>query len=369
MAAAVVAAAWTRAYRPPDGEPLPVRTSDGWTLWVYRYPPVGPPRGGPPVILGHGLMMNRWCWSLSEAGSLPRALAALGHDVFVAEYRGAGSSDGPRQALRRPGGLDGWGFDDHVAYDLPAIIEAVCDHTGASSVHWVGHSMGGMAGYAYALSTGGARLASLVTLGAPTRFEHVARLFGPTGPLAVRALRRMNTLRIRPLLRMVLPITLLAPELSMRTSGTSRFLSAGERLMLLSEAFEDSSPALAGYFIDLWANDKRLIPGGEAGLSFSDLSVPTLVVAGQGDVLAPPRSARVPFDETEPGQVAYVLFGDPEQPAEVAGPPFGHADLISGAIAMQHVLPLIAAWLDEPVPAAIHRPARPPREALAAEAV
>lgn len=346
--AAVWAGAWVRAFRAPDGELWEFPAQDGWMLHVHRYPPQGVARGGPPVILGHGFMMNRWCWSLSEAGSLPLALSRRGHDVYVAEYRGSGeSARHPSTGLqRRADGFDGWSFDDHVQLDLPAIIDGVRTISGSDTVHWVGHSMGGMAGYAYAISTGGEKLASLVTLGSPARFGHIKRLFGPTGPLALKALRSMRRLRIRPLIKLLLPFTAIAPNLSMRTSGPARYLSLGERLTLMAEAFEDTSPALAGFFIDHSLNDRRLIPSDQHGPSFRDLTVPTLILGGLHDVLAPPRAHRVPLDEAEPGRVAYRLFGDPTLPADQAGPGLGHSDLISGETAMKHVLPVLARWLE-----------------------
>lgn len=343
--AVVAAAAWTRAYRPPDGEPIPLPTADGWTVWVHRFRPEGPARGL-PVILGHGFMMNRWCWSLSESGSMPARLAAAGFDVFVAEYRGSGRGRVPpedRHYLKRAAGLDGWGFDDHVQLDVPAIIDGVREITGADRVHWVGHSMGGMLGYAHSLYGGAEGLASVVTLGSPTRFEHVSALFGPTGPAARRLLTLLPKIHTRFFMLLALPFAVFAPQVVLRTSGSKRWLTRFERMSLLAEAFEDTSPALAGFFMDRWLHDRHLIPQ-EAG-SYSDLPVPTLVIAGASDVLAPPRAARVPFEETETDSVAYRLFGDPHLPPEIAGPDLGHADLISGDVAMEHTLPLLISWL------------------------
>ena len=353
VVALVWAAAWTRAYRAPDGEPYPIATEDGWTVWVHRYRPVGPPKGGPPVVLGHGFTMNRWCWSLSERGSLPILLAEQGYDVFVAEYRGSGRSRTPDDATlyaKRPGGFDGWGFDDHVTLDLPAIIDGVRLITGQSHVHWVGHSMGGMLGYSYALASKGAGLASLCTLGSPTRFEHIVHLFGPTGPLAWRGLHKLPKLHLRPLVRFGLPLALFMPRVTLRTSGSVEFLNVQERLTLMSEAFEDTSPALAGFFMDHWLHDRRLIPGDDA-VSFGDLPVRTLVVAGVKDVLAPPQAARRAYDEFDPARaaapisVSYRCFGDRSLRPHEVGPALGHADLISGEESMKHIVPLLDAWL------------------------
>jgi len=352
VVAAVWAGAWVRAFRAPSGVPWEVITSDGWTLHVHRYPPQGAPRGGPPVILGHGFMMNQWCWSLSEAGSLPIALSRRGHDVYVAEYRGSGASANPpaKGHERRGGGLDGWRFGDHVQFDLPAIIDGVRAISGSETVHWVGHSMGGMAGYSYALKTGGGKLASLVTIGSPARFGHIKGLFGPTGPLALRLLRKVHLLRVRLLVKLLLPFTAIAPTLSMRTSGPAHYLSLGERFTLMAEAFANTSPALTGFFVDLGENDRRLISSEPGEPSFRDLTVPTLILGGVNDVLAPPTAHRVPFDEAQPGRVAYRLFGDPSLPDGEAGPGLGHADLISGETAIQYVLPVLARWLEADAP-------------------
>lgn len=339
-------------------ERFPVRTQDGWTIWVHRFRPRGEDRWDTPIVLGHGLMMNRWCWMLSGTGSLPMALAARGHDVYVAEYRGSGMSRPPTV------GPASWTIQEHVTQDVPALIEFVRARTQSASVHWIGHSMGGIVGYVHACRAGAqSGIERLVTLGSPVEFNHVNHVLGPLGHPARRALRRVRHVRIRRLMFLSLPFVALLPRLALRYSGSSENLTLGERLALTRLAFEDGSAELLSWFLDSWLRKELVCPRELTSLTaggFADLDVPTLVVAGQKDMLAPPRAVRRAFDETEGIPAAYKLFGDPEAAPELAGPALGHADLIAGAVAIQHVLPLLAEWLETPEPKADRATLRKP---------
>ena len=146
------------------------------------------------------------------------------------------------------------------------------------------------------------------------------------------------------------PFALFMPKITLRTSGSVEFMNVQERLTLMGEAFEDTSPALAGFFMDHWLHDRRLIPG-DGAVSFGELPVRTLVIAGVKDVLAPPPAARRAYDEFDPDHaiapisVSYRCFGDRSLLPDEVGPAFGHADLISGEKSMKHVVPLLDAWL------------------------
>ncbi len=309
-------------------------------------------------MLGHGLTMNRWCWSLSGAGSLPRALAARGHDVYVAEYRGSGMSRPP------PGAARTWTLQDHLLSDLPALIAAVRARTGSDGVHWVGHSMGGILGYLHACGAGPeAGIERLVTLGSPVDFAHVPALLGPLVQPARRALRTLRVVRLRPLLFLGLPFVALIPGIALRVSGASEHLTLRERLALCHLAFEDGSSSLFAWFLEGALLKEQVCPRDLAASSargFADLDIPTLVIAGQRDALAPPGAVRRAFDETEGIHAAYRVFGGSDAAGTARGPSMGHADLISGEVAMQHVLPLLADWLETPEPKADHAMIRTP---------
>lgn len=144
---------WDRFYRHdrPAPELFHVRTADGLRLAVHRVPP---PRGeGPAVVLCHGLSTNHL--GLNFPGrSLAGWLAAHGYDVYLPDLRGGGESDCPSC----------WDLDDHVYRDLPAIVEGVLARSGRKKLHWVGHSMGGVALFCHGIAHPDAPIASGVTI-------------------------------------------------------------------------------------------------------------------------------------------------------------------------------------------------------------
>ena len=147
------------------------RTSDGWSIALHRYL-AETPRYAEPVVLCHGLGANRFNFDLTEERSLARALTAVGFDVWSLELRGHGCSDKP--GWLRPHGW-GFNFDDHLDRDLPAALELIRRVTHQPRVFWVGHSMGGMLGYALAGDPERDDLAGLVTVAAPVWLD---RSFG-----------------------------------------------------------------------------------------------------------------------------------------------------------------------------------------------
>src|SRR5262249_35813840 len=152
----------------------------------------GAPRPGAlPVILCHGLTYNAQFWDLDPACSFARYLVGLGYDVWAVDLRGCGLSQkwawSPETApeaifggaLRRPtrrrmcatarvsvGPRSGrWDFDPHIAYDAPALVPLVGRRTGAPSVTWIGHSMGGIVAIAHLARYPNPGIGRLVTVG------------------------------------------------------------------------------------------------------------------------------------------------------------------------------------------------------------
>jgi len=108
-----------------------VTTSDGVALNIERFEATGAKRG--TIVCLHAMMTNgRYLIKFA-----PR-LAAEGFDTYVAEFRGHGKSQRPKD----------WTFDDLVELDLPAILSVT-----GTDVTLVGHSLGGLVACA-ALGTG-----------------------------------------------------------------------------------------------------------------------------------------------------------------------------------------------------------------------
>lgn len=154
-------------------------TPDGWSLALHHLQPCCAERPGTaaaeayPLVLIHGLASNRFTFDLAPDLSLAKFLAAQGWDVWNVELRGTVRMHG-RCALSSFSGIEigfdssvsglfhnsgaglskrqpnccvsqpRWTVDDHLNLDLPAILRHVLQHTGASRVHLIGHSLGGM---------------------------------------------------------------------------------------------------------------------------------------------------------------------------------------------------------------------------------
>lgn len=151
---------------PAQAELHRAKTADGWELALVRYRPVGAPTGR-PVILVPGISANARNMDLDDEHSLARWFAAHGREAWTVSLRSAGDSDGADTDVGRN---PGFGFDAYWEQDLPAVIAEVTRVTGADSVDYVGHSLGGMVAYAY-LSQGGRGIHAAATLGSPSRLD------------------------------------------------------------------------------------------------------------------------------------------------------------------------------------------------------
>jgi pimeloyl-ACP methyl ester carboxylesterase len=151
---------------PKEAELHRVKTVDGWEIALVRYRPVGA-QTGRPVVLVHGISANARNMDLDEGHSMARWFAAHGREAWTVSLRGGGDSD---CADPDKGRAAGFAFDVYWEQDLPAVIAFVKQVSGVDAVDFVGHSMGGMALYAY-LAEGGQGIHAAATLGTPSRLD------------------------------------------------------------------------------------------------------------------------------------------------------------------------------------------------------
>lgn len=123
-----------------------------------------PLRRLPPLILAHGVFVNRNIWLSARGKGMAAWLARLGLDVWLLEVREHGRAFicGPRRSKV--------GFDDLVDQDVRVAIETVRELTGAKRLFWVGHSHGGILIDAFLgkYHEANPMLAGIVTLGTQT---------------------------------------------------------------------------------------------------------------------------------------------------------------------------------------------------------
>lgn len=112
--------------------------------WMGATGPASQPGARLPVLLVHGYVCNRAVWR-----TLVRTLSARGERVHAVSFEPVG------------GAIDLW------VPQLVACIDALLAVTGRDRVVLVAHSMGGLAARAYLCAHGGARVARVITLGAP----------------------------------------------------------------------------------------------------------------------------------------------------------------------------------------------------------
>ena len=338
---------------PPVGdEIIQVPTEDGWVLQLHRFRPRGEaPAKTTPLILAHGLNMNRTCWALSPDTGLLSALQQAGYDVFTAEYRGTSGSRPPSAGKRWS-----YGPEDHYQQDIPALIDKVKQVSGSNQVDWVGHSMGGILLYLYVRTYGSASVRRAVTLGSPAKFG-LPRLLSSRATLWVgRVVSGRKRLLGSFLSWLTVPCIARSPGLFATTFLRASHFTRREAISLCTHAFEDVSGRVHSFFIQLAARRAQLMPPSEASVEgylqggFERFESPLLVVAGTKDYLAPPRAVVLAWEQAIASHRAFVCFGSTESPE--GSPSFGHCDLASSAAAREHVLPLIEAWLSEGPPLA-----------------
>ncbi len=252
-------------------------------------------RGGNAFLLIHGFAQNRRSFTL---GPMPRALLERGARVFLGELRGHGESRVERGRA--------WSLRTHLELDCPALLTGACRAAGASRLHLVGHSMGGLLGCALLASD--APIASLTMLGSPIllgagrpMMRLASLLAGPLARVAPRHHRvrvdRVLAALAHPLSR---PGARGALRLLQRATGLANPAAAApEALRGVLASADPESPAV---FEELARNAvlaRPRIAGVDLVSALRGSRLPVAAVVGSGDLFAP-RAAIRPMET--PGQ-------------------------------------------------------------------
>lgn len=295
-----------------------VRTRDGVRLALEERGPVGPD----VVLLVHGFSQNHAAFAL---GRLPDRLVEAGFRVALAELRGHGRSERPHR----------WTLEDHLFRDLPALLGAL----EADRIHYVGHSMGGMLGFAsLGLDRG---LASVTGLAAPLALGAGS----PLVPLAARVVKpvaaRARPARI-PMDRLLgalahplgwegapLPVRVAQRVLGLASPGSGD----GARVRTVLGVSDPESPAVFAQFLGQCGGRTTRLCGVDLSAAVRGASVPVAAVVGSHDIFAPPRSVG-PL--TQPGHAG------PRRVVVLQGA--AHVDLTVGARVAAAVVGLRRFW-------------------------
>jgi pimeloyl-ACP methyl ester carboxylesterase len=327
-------------------------TKDGWRLGVRHYQPAHTDPGKLPVILCHGLGLNATFWTITD-DHLPWQLTARGYEVFVFDIRGSGENAHLgrndrlnmhlRQTFLREVGERHWTVDDLVRYDVPAILDYVKCTTGHDRVNWIGHSLGGMLIFPYLeLASDPERIATFVGMGS-TIIQAEAPQKG--------MLRANRGLRILSLFAS--PGRLGRPLTFARLPGMDRidrFYYSNENVdrrtisRFYGYTLEDTGPGalrqLDPYlqYGHMLSADRRI----DYADRLSEVTVPTLLVAGSSDILSDLPSTELTFAALGSTDKTLAVFG--RENGNVAD--YGHCDLVWSRHAPREVFPRVIDWLD-----------------------
>lgn len=323
---------------PADTEHHRARTADGWELALVRYRPDEKGLWRRPVLLLHGISANARNMDLDAGHSLARWLAAHGREAWTLSLRGTGLSDAPGDG--RPAGFD---LDTYATLDLPAAISKVKEVSRADRIDFIGHSMGGLVGYAY-LARGGPEIAAAVTLGSPVRLD-----YGGPYDSALSALA--NLLGDGWMLPAATP-PLFAVPVSLAIAGSPlealmynpENTSAETWRRMLATGTANVSAGVLRQLSHLFRSGRFLDAGGrqDYGAALANVRVPVLVVAGKLDRLAVPPAVHAAY-RVLGGPKRYLLAGV-EAGAKYD---YGHMDLVLGERAALEVWPHLLRFLNE----------------------
>ncbi|HUU03229.1 MAG TPA: alpha/beta fold hydrolase [Myxococcota bacterium] len=315
------------------------RTQDGWRLALHRYRPPDL-KFAQPVILCHGMGANRHNFDISAERSLARDLAGRGFDVWSLELRGAGMSDRPGWFTGRKGS---YAFDDHLNFDVPAALECVAAETGRSDVLWVGHSMGGMLGYAWQGLEREPRLAGLVTISAPVLLN-VSGNVGWSHHL-VRPMFFGHTIAFRPLARFFSPMMGWPPRWLSRIVVLKNGMEGAVMRRCLVNLTENTTGALMRQFFDWIRTGRFESTDGQTDYlgNLARIKVPVLIIAADADKIASPEAVSPAYERVASEDRQLRIFGiDRGDDAD-----FGHGDILLGVHSRELLYPEISNWLQQ----------------------
>jgi pimeloyl-ACP methyl ester carboxylesterase len=313
---------------------------DGWKIALHHYGqrPARDAKG--TVVLCHGLSVNRHNLDAPGELSVARFLHRHGWDVWVIELRGAGKSSKPRPWNRRR--FD-WGLDEYVRQDMPAALDFIRKHSGQETVHWIGHSLGGMLGYAYLCMAGNAWAASMITIGSPSmrgvRNPYMDK-FASLRP-AFRLLRRTPHASLAGLF---------APLVEQLAPWTARLvvnpdnMNRGDIKTMVRVASENIPTRVIEELWSWYDGPPSHKDSGFEGYSshLDRITAPLYVIAGSDDRLTPPDDCKIVYNMAASRDKRFDVFGT----ATGCQHDYGHIDLVLGKHARDEVWPHILEWLD-----------------------
>lgn len=313
-------------------EVFTIATDDRWQIKLYRR---RPKQGlGEPVLLCHSLSSNHLNFEIPAGESMVDALCEAGYECWTIDTRACRSAV-PPPGIRQLSAT----LDDVLLKDLPAALAFIRSKTGFSKVHWIGHSMGGMLLYAYALKFGPDQIASGVTLAAPPGFKNSKLL----NRAVLSAVAPFVHGPLSFFLRGLVPVfTLVHPKskfVPINWDNVHPKLNNGE----LFHALEMPFPRI-GRTMNYWAANRIWRMCGDT-LDVQDrlpeLQVPLLAVFGAADTLVPREQAKAFFQSLAISDKKMLMLSKHNGCSEN----YNHIELVFSVKGKEEVFEPAVEWL------------------------
>ncbi len=346
-----------------------VATRDNVALALFHYVPLTTPARSRPILLCPGILENRFAFDLTPTSSLARYLARNGIETWTIEYRGRGLSSVPEGTTEKRAP---WSVDDFAYLDIPAAVESVKDASHAEELFVLGYSEGAAATTAYLLESDSASsvcgqiwLAPSLAIGGTIEqpdlrlppLQNLCNFLFPLEPLVPDDLLLNVPELIQPIYQLFIDLGL---ESDLLASDIWDFLWNKENMTpeLVREAIFKLVSTISANEIKQYLRGAnyfnrrgiRTFQGSllerEVGPFFymeriSEITVPTLVIAGSLDQLVPAVTAEYLFERLGSTDKTIRVFGL----AQGDHIDFGHVDLSVGIHAAEDIYPVIANWL------------------------
>lgn len=309
---------------------------------VYRFAARATPPAGPPVLLVPPLAAPALCFDLRRGCSLAEHLVDAGRRVYLVDYGNIDFAD-------RELGIEHW-VDDV----LPKAIQQVSKDAGGQPVHLVAWCLGGIFSVLTAADKPDLPIASITSVAAPIDVSAVP-LVAPVRPLVKLTGGRL----LSPIYQAFGGVPRQVVKSAYQLAGFDKYVM--KPWAMLSKLYDrDFLAQIAA--VDHFMNNMIAYPGRTFGqlyhqvfrsndlhdgtislsghrISLADVRVPTLVIAGSGDGIAPARSVR---------RLTDVLTSAPEVRFETC--PGGHLGVLTGRAARTTTWTKIDDFLAEYAP-------------------
>jgi polyhydroxyalkanoate synthase len=322
---------------------------------TYRYAvhPAARLRGA-PVLLVSPLGACGVAFDLRRGCSLVEHLVGEGRHVHQVDDEDVVGHDAPTPGS--PADLARW-VDDI----LPHVVRLVSAHHDGAPVHVVGWSLGGLACLLTAADDPTLPIASLTALATPFSLESVPDHV-PSRPLAIAAGGAVLA-TVQTLLDLIPTVPPIPPFLSVGSVGallttplTVASHLADRDFLAQLEAIDDLR-ALVGAQAELVGStfhamvapgelERGLVSVGGRRIDLGSLERPVLLVAGEDDVVVPPRAVRAGSTVLSAADTSLTTA------------PGGHLGVLCGRASRDRLWPALCAFLDRHDPPAEIEPDR-----------